>query len=213
MPDLFLIPTEMERQVMLRVPASKRIPETWSIELCGFGLVSAAARASQRIAELGATRVLLLGIAGSLDDSLPLGSAMTFERVVCDGIGVGSGAGHRSAGQLGWHQWTGNETGETIGDSIELSKHHASRGALVSACAASADPAEAVQRRKRFPDALAEEMEGFAVAMVCRLHRVPLTIVRGLSNRAGDRRIDHWCVDAAIASATEIALEIIDGSS
>ena len=44
----------------------------------------------------------------------------------------------------------------------------------------------------------AEDMEGFAVATACRLANVPLSIIRGISNVAGDRDHRRWEIDLAI---------------
>lgn len=59
------------------------------------------------------------------------------------------------------------------------------------------------------PAAAAEDMEGFAVAMACRLRGVPLDIVRGISNAAGDRDRSHWQVSAALEAAGRLALQIM----
>ena len=67
-------------------------------------------------------------------------------------------------------------------------------------CAASATPAEAKHRYHRYGSA-AEDMEGFAVAMACQLQDVPLEIIRGISNVAGDRKKLNWQIEAALNSA------------
>ncbi len=59
-----------------------------------------------------------------------------------------------------------------------------------------------------FPKAVAEDMEGYAVALACRLHDVPLTIIRGISNQAGDRNHDGWQVAEALQSAAELFGEV-----
>ena len=53
-------------------------------------------------------------------------------------------------------------------------------------------------------------MEGFGVALACHLARVPLTIVRGMSNTAGDRDLAGWRVEDALAAAGELTVEILD---
>jgi len=61
----------------------------------------------------------------------------------------------------------------------------------------------------RFPDAKAEDMEAFGVAMACHLNQVPLTVIRGMSNAAGERDKQQWQLDEALASALALAREII----
>ena len=79
---------------------------------------------------------------------------------------------------------------------------------LLSVCAASADPSEAADRLRRYPDACAEDMEGFGVALSCRLERVPLQIVRGVSNRVGDRDHGRWEIDSALLAAAILIRQI-----
>lgn len=210
MPDLILIPTELERQFLqhwwngfnrcgdctdvLRSPVR--------VDLCGFGLVAAAARTTQLIAQYRPTRVLLIGIAGALDPALPVGTALEFGSVVVDGIGVGFGASFRNADTMGWSHWHDPQTSAKIGDQIELQP--GDRPALLSVCAASADARHAALRREAYRDAVAEDMEGFGVAMACQLMQVPLRIVRGISNVAGNRDFKTWQIELALQQATRL---------
>ncbi len=163
---------------------------------------------------------MLLGIAGSLDESIPIGSACAFDRVTCHGIGIGDAlaADHKSADELGWSHIEPIGCASAIGDTIELAQHRRLSVEaelidqpmyLISVTAAAADTDEARRRRERFPDAVAEDMEGFGVAVAAHLAAVPLQIVRGISNLAGDRNHDHWQVAAALRSACELATKLV----
>ncbi len=208
MPDLILIPTELERKSL--APMLKR--EGWSIELCGFGLIAAGVRTAQLIERIRPQRVLLVGIAGSFRSRCEVGSAYRFQRIVCDGIGVGTGDTYRTASDLGWNQFA------NIGDIIETQPWSASdldsKRSLLSVCSASSSLSEAETRAKRHHqiDAEgidAEDMEAFAVAMACKLASLPLEIVRGISNRAGDRDHAHWKIDEALQSAARLATRMM----
>jgi futalosine hydrolase len=50
-------------------------------------------------------------------------------------------------------------------------------------------------------------MEGFGVAVACRLANVPLTIVRGISNRAGDRDHSKWNIAGSLDQAMHLILK------
>ena len=193
------------------------------VELCGFGPVAAAARAAQLLGEHKPERVLLVGIAGRLDDRLAVGNAYRFDRVACYGIGAGSGGDFVSAATLGWQQWpgdagaaspqNGSQTGGQIGDVISCAAGDRAGGEqtdlLLTVCAASANAEDVRLRRQVFREAVAEDMEGFAVALACRLRGVPFDIVRGISNSAGDRDKSHWQVAAALEAAGRLAIEIM----
>lgn len=199
--SLVLVPTQVEERLLEELGG---LPEALGVQArCGFGPVAAAARTAQLVTALRPRRVLLLGIAGSLRlESAPLASARAFARVRLEGVGVGQGAGHLPAARMGFAQWDGAEA--PVHDELPLAG--GTEGELLTVCAASASPVEAEERRARHPAALAEDMEAFGVALACRLCAVPLVVVRGISNPAGERDPRAWRVRAALAAAREAAL-------
>lgn len=214
MADLILVPTEMER-AKLDAFLPSDAGQSLALQLCGFGPVAAAARAASLISRYQPERVLLIGIAGTFrPDECPIGSAQRFEETICDGVGVGSGEEHQSAGKLGWLQFSGGDDAEPkLSDTIRLDSSFVSgipsAGTLLTCCSASASKEDAAIRRQRFPHAIAEDMEGYAVAMACSLYSVPLQIVRGISNEVGDRDTEHWRVTEALSSAAQLALQLM----
>ena len=210
---ILLVPTAGERPVVEQAigsAAGKRL----QIELCGFGPIAAAARTAHLLAALEPASVMLVGIAGTMDDRLSIGQAYRFDEVVCYGVGVGGDGTFQPAAAVGWPQWPGNPSAgqQAIGDRIVCPGTTAGN-VLLTACAASAGPADVALRRALIPDAVAEDMEGFGVAVACELARVPWTIIRGISNRAGDRDHSHWCVEPALEAAAALALETLAEAS
>lgn len=223
---LILFPTDMERRLagsLVDSGTDTAAQDLAAVRLCGFGMAAAAARTAQLVATLAPAQVILAGIAGGFhiaDASLPspaplpLGSAACFESVACHGIGIGSAAGFTTAEALGWPQWPGDPPDPTaaVGDMISCAVPASDlprAGLLLTAAAASADADEAVIRRRLHPAAVAEDMEGFAVALACRLAGVPCTIVRGISNTVGDREQSRWQTAAAVTAAAAIVRRII----
>jgi futalosine hydrolase len=51
-------------------------------------------------------------------------------------------------------------------------------------------------------------MEAFAVAFACQRAGLPLTVVRGISNIAGERDKSQWRVKPALDAARSVALEL-----
>ena len=218
--NLILIPTEPERRCLtprLMSGLAALPPADTAVELCGFGIAAAAARTAQLIAALRPERVILVGIAGRLDDRLALGTATLFERIACHGIGVGSGPAFISAATLGWQQWPGDPGDGDPGVGDELPCAVPDRGdlprerLLLTVTAAAAGPEDVRLRKAMVPEASAEEMEGFAVALACRLFCIPCTIIRGISNTAGDRDKAHWQIEAPLAAAADLVLRILGG--
>ena len=162
--------------------------------MCGFGLAAAGAGAAHAIATHAADAeagVVLVGAAGTFDTGrLAIGAAFDAAAVRIDGIGAG-GAG---PAQLGFAD----------ADVIALGGED---GEVLSVAAAADGAPSAARRAARYPAALAEEMEGFAVAVAAGLFGVPLRIVRGASNLAGDRNHAEWRMAEALAAARTRLLE------
>lgn len=206
---LLLVPTDGERRVVERVIGSGGSGRL-RIELCGFGPIAAAARTARLLVDLEPASVTLVGIAGTLDDRLAVGHAYRFAEVVSYGVGVGTGNDFQQASSLGWSQWPGDPSvgQHAVGDRI--GRRGATAGhLLLTACAASAGQADVAMRRRLVPDAVAEDMEGFGVALACELAGVSWTIIRGISNRAGDRDHARWHVEPALAAAAALALQTL----
>ena len=220
---LLLIPTAIELQY-LPVHFLQAVERNGAaIELCGFGPVVSAARAASLIASYRPKQVVLCGIAGALGNSLDVGSAYRFDEVACYGIGVGDGQSFRTASMMGWQHWPGDGASSSQGDSgglsspiadvINLRSKQDSPGdnkQLLTSCAASQTSLDVELKRKLFPSALAEDMEGFAVAAACQLASVPLSIVRGISNCAGDRTHSQWKIAEAMMAAVSLVEEMIE---
>ena len=211
---LVLVPTSREAERLQAVwQAAGGLPSGAHVALCGFGMVAAAARTAHLVETQRPTSVLLVGIAGAYSSGPPIGAALSFGSVVCHGIGAGEGASFLSAAQIGWPQWAGDSTDDLpeIGDRISLdsSSNSVETSELLSVCAASGSVEEAERRCQRHPLAVAEDMEGFAVALACQLASVPLRIVRGISNQAGQRDIGQWRINDALVAAGDLALRML----
>ena len=206
------MPTEIERQHLASQP---RFNAYGPSELCGFGPVAAAARTTSQIAIHKPDRVLLIGIAGTFNTSvLPVGDAALLPRVIMHGIGVGTDETFVPAGEMGFQHWPGQGEESPIGDELVLSTPRSSiSGSLLTCSAASASTKDMRHRLVRYPDVVAEDMEGYAVALACRLEHVPLVIVRGISNVVGDRQSKNWQIPQALIAAWAVAEEVIDCSS
>ena len=205
---LVLVPTDIERRHLAGRPG---FGIDSPCELCGFGPVAAAARAASLIVRHDAERVVLTGIAGTFDATgLPVGTAAVFPRVAMHGIGVGVASGFVSAAAIGFHHWPNAGRGPEHSDELVVNAPvPPAAGQLLTCCTASASPEEARQRLELYPGAVAEDMEGFAVALACRLAGVPVAIVRGVSNEVGDRRVDRWRIPEALDAAWTVVSDLL----
>ncbi len=211
---LVLIPTAHEAKYFPPRLRSDIEVDGGRFEIAGFGPVVSAARTAHLLAQHRPSQVVLCGIAGTFQRRLTVGTACRFDAVACYGIGAGSGTSFQTASEMGWQQWGGDETGgasSAIAETIELAGAQLSSTPrlLLSTCAASSSLEEVALKLNKFPTAAAEDMEGFSVAAACRLAGIPLQIVRGISNQAGDRDHRHWEIDQAMQAAVSLVAEMI----
>ncbi len=196
---LILVPTAFERDALLASGCDQ------AIELCGFGPLAAAARAAELIQTSRPPHVLLLGIAGTYDEqALPIGSARRFASLGIWGVGAGYGADHKGPADM-LPQWTHSAQGQPDAPIEQDLSTSAGTGRLVTVCAASASPTDADPIRARYPDALAEDMEAFAVALACKIQNVPFDCIRGISNLVGVRDKKRWIFRPALRAAWDLA--------
>jgi futalosine hydrolase len=182
---LILVPTAAEAELLAATEAP--------VALCGFGLAAAGAGAAHAIALHAPSRVILVGCAGSYDlERAPIGSALVASAVRCHGIG----AGGFSPAELGWAD----------SDQIELD---GDGGLVLSVASASATVGEAAIRLSKHPGAVLEEMEGYSVAVAAMLREVPLSVVRGVSNAAGERHKTTWRMAEALAAANGVVASML----
>jgi len=204
---LVLVPTELE---LNRLKDAGGFPSerTWTA-ICGFGVAAAAARTADLLARHEPQEVLLVGIAGAYDtDVHPAGTALAFDSVAAHGIGAGEGESFQSPSALGFPQWPASDGNDDVEEHLELATPTGD-GLLLTTCAASDTPERAAWLHERYSGALAEDMEGFGVALACQLAGTPCWIVRGISNQVGDRDPAHWRIPAALTAARRRALELL----
>jgi futalosine hydrolase len=207
-----IVPTQFELECLSSSFRAQIRQSDWQLELCGFGIVVSGLRTCELISLYSPKQVLLIGIAGALDNRFLVGQAAQFDEVACFGIGAGSGDHFLSAHEMGWHQWP---HAPEIADSISLrqpfvaglAEQHAT---LLTCCSASATAQDVEWKLKKYPNAVAEDMEGFAVAAACRFAGIPLTIVRGISNRAGDRNKENWRVREAMLAVEQQVSKVLN---
>jgi futalosine hydrolase len=226
---LLLVPTSYESKILLGQDQDFQLDDNTAmpqrvllggskilVSHCGFGLVASGIRTLDVLTKIAGSnepipsRVILAGIAGSYSSEIPAGQAAWGDRVRCFGIGVGEGESFKSAESLGWRQLPDACEGSFLLAQPE-SGSKAGSVAILSVTAASDSEKCAAIRQRAEPEAVLEEMEGFAVAMACHRFGIPLSIVRGVSNRAGSRDKSSWKVSEALAAVrAELLRELED---
>ncbi len=211
---LLLIPTPREARAILdggRPPRCED-PETLElggrpvrVALCGFGPAAAGALAALALARERPRKALLVGVAGAYDLSrTPRGSLFAANSVRFADLGSGRGAVRRSAQALGFEQAPPGPGRPAVGDALPVAVSPGAPalpvGGLLTVAAASGSLEEGRERARAFPEALGEDMEGFSVALAAQRLGIALSIVRGVSNLAGEEQREAWDLPGALSA-------------
>jgi futalosine hydrolase len=212
MSTLLLIPTRGEAAHLLR--RAPDLARRARLEICGFGPVVAAARTAQLLADETIDRVILAGIAGTYDhERHPVGSVLEAGSVALDGVGAGEGDSFLSAQDLGFLLFEGErDDGLSRVEGVLSLPAPSGGGLLLTVCSSTAAEAQLARRRALHPEAAMEDMEGYGVAVACRFRKIQLRILRGISNRAGDRDRTRWEIEGALGAVAERTEEILSAN-
>lgn len=175
----------------------------------GVGKVNAARAATLLVERFQPTYVLFTGIAGSVNPDLSPGDVVIGAKTAHHDYGVWTPEGFRSGPTVDLHTGEPNSlffpadagllgVAETVAADLKLAPVKTGQGSrtprvvtgvIVTGDAFVSSPAKREALREQFK-ADATEMEGAAVAQVCRRARVPCLIVRSVSDDAGSEARD-----------------------
>ena len=202
---LVLVPSHGEARAL-----SRAVGPGGQLEICGVGPVAAALRCAALLRARGPGPCLLVGVAGTRDPArAPQGSLVWATALRNEAVGAGEGEGFLPLGELGL-----DEPGlppdliepEQALSPAELADCLAGQVGMVAA--ASASPEQAGARRRRYPEVLVEDMESHAVALVASQAGAPLTVVRAVSNVAGDRDKSLWDLSGSLRTLAGLLARI-----
>ncbi len=182
----------------------------------GVGVTSAALSLGRLIAFGLPQGAIMVGSAGALPGSgLGVGDVVAAEKEILAELGVLVGVGQGEAEQMGVPDLAQaldldrSLTSEVIAGAASLGPVR--RGSLLTVVGVSARPEQAEGRARRFR-ALAENMEGYALALAGRRFGFPTAEIRGISNHAGDRDKSRWDLRTAQERPQMVVLEYLKRS-
>jgi futalosine hydrolase len=177
----------------------------------GVGVVSAALSLGRLVATGLPQAAIMVGSAGAFPGSgVDVGDVVAADEEILAELGVLVGAGQGEAEQMGVADLVQRValdrslTSEVIAAALALGPVR--RGSVLTVVGVSARPEQAEARARRFR-ALAENMEGYALALAGRRFGFPAAEIRGISNHAGDRDKRRWDLTAAQERAQMAVLE------
>jgi futalosine hydrolase len=173
------------------------LPRGCPVDLLVGGVGPAAAAAATSAALDGVDLVLSAGIGGGFAP-LVAGDIAVAAAIVFADLGAETADGFVPASELGLggeHYSVGAKLAVELADRAGGHVGTVLTVATVTGTAASAD-----RLRERFPDAVAEGMEGAGVAAAAVLHGVAFGEIRAISNVVGPRDRDAWQLGDALAA-------------
>ena len=192
---LILVPTPLEAEIVQGFLRASDVAV--HVETIGFGPVASGIAAGRLFVESRVSSACLIGIAGSYHlEQLPVGTAAEFTHVGMWGVGATSPNGVQLPSDMKLEQAPG------VFETLQIQTGEECW--LLSVTAASGMVEDIEQRLARFPQAVAEDMESFSVALAARTYDVDLHVFRGISNLVGIRDQSQWKVEEALRAACEL---------
>jgi futalosine hydrolase len=173
------------------------------VKAAGVGPAAAAAVTAQLLTIAGYLdqwfdAVICTGIAGGFADRVELGGlAVATESIAAD-LGASSPDGFHALDELGFGT-SRHDVDPTLLRLLRTALPEAVPGPVLTVSTVTGTTAETEAVEKRFPDAVAEAMEGFGVATATRLWPgVAFGELRAISNAVGPRDRAAWRIPQAL---------------
>jgi adenosylhomocysteine nucleosidase len=155
----------------------------------GFGKVAAASTVTTMLDRFDPAAILFTGVAGALDPGVKRGAVVVADDLIQHDFDASPIVPRFVIPSLQVDRiptdpaWTKRLAAATASSSPGAAVH---RGLVLSGDQFISSNAARSELRSLFPDALAVEMEGAAVAQVCAERKVPFAVVRVISDTADD---------------------------
>jgi futalosine hydrolase len=164
----------------------------------GVGPAAAAAATSRALAGTEYDLVLAAGIGGGFAP-LVVGEIAVAAAIAFADLGAETADGFVPVSELGFG---GSERYDVPASlAVELADRTGGHlGTVLTVATVTGSAARAAALARRFPDAVAEGMEGSGVAAAAALHGVPFGELRAVSNIVGPRDRDTWQIPRALES-------------
>jgi futalosine hydrolase len=163
----------------------------------GVGPAQAAAATTRALLAGRYDLVLCAGIGGGFGPLRP-GEVAVAAAIVFADLGAETAEGFVPLSVLGFGSETYSVEPQLAVELADRTGGHL--GTVLTVATVTGTQATATALARRFPDAVAEGMEGAGVAAAAALHGVPAAEVRAISNAVGPRDRDAWDIPAALES-------------
>lgn len=148
--------------------------------------------------------ILNLGIAGSFDHNIPLGSLLNISSDEFAELGAEDHAEFRTIEELGFGKGSFNAVNNLLNDSLkDLQKV---KGITVNKVHGNRESIDQIVKRL---NPITESMEGAAVLYCCAQMDIPCLQIRSISNYVEPRNKENWKIGLAIANLNKWAIDFL----
>ncbi|GIE67758.1 hypothetical protein Apa02nite_038660 [Actinoplanes palleronii] len=171
------------------------------VEAVGVGPAAAAAGTARLLARSDYRAVLSVGIAGGFPGRADVGGTVLATRTIAADLGAESPGGFLPIEELGFGSST-LETDPALLKALQAALPHAVTGDVLTLSTVTGTAETAARLAARFPQAVAEAMEGYGVATAAAGAGagVPFAELRSISNPIGPRDRAAWRLADAFAA-------------
>jgi futalosine hydrolase len=170
------------------------------VEVGGVGSAAVAATTARALALGRFDAVLSAGIGGGI--GVPVGGAAVATASVAADLGADSPDGFLSLDQLGFGTAT-LDTDPGLVAAVTAALPHVVAGPVLTVSTVTGTLAGTRDLTARYPDAVAEAMEGFGIATAAAQAGVPFGELRTISNPVGPRDRAAWKIGEALEGLSE----------
>jgi futalosine hydrolase len=169
------------------------------VEAVGVGPAAAAAGTARLLARRDYRAVISVGIAGGFPGRADVGGTVLATRTIAADLGAESPDGFLPVEDLGFGSSLA-ETDPVLHEALRTALPHAVTGDILTLSTVTGTAETAARLAARFPQAVAEAMEGYGVAIAAAGAAVPFAELRTISNPIGPRDRAAWRLADAFAA-------------
>jgi futalosine hydrolase len=206
---LVVTAVQVERDAVLR---GIRDSSRFEVLAAGVGPAAAAARTAAALAAGGDYGLVIsAGIGGGFDGRAEVGSLAIASEIVAADLGVETPDGFSSLDELGFGASrisVDAALAAMVTAALLAAGLPVHIGPVLTVSMATGTAATALERAARVPNAAAEGMEGFGVAIAAQDCGLPILEIRAISNKVGPRDRSAWRIEDALKRLEEAFLII-----
>jgi futalosine hydrolase len=190
---------------------------SFDVVLAGVGPIAAGIQTTKAMLEKDYDLVINMGIAGGFRGRADVGSIVIAEEIVSADLGAESPERFITLDELGFGASTRikaeNERVELLVKAMSSNGLAVQQGTILTLSTVTGTETTTNELLRREPNAVAEAMEGYGVAMAAKEFGKPVLEIRSISNPIGPRDRSAWRMKEALdtlETASKVIAEVLE---